>query len=122
MIADPGQGSAARRVILAAVAALVLWAGAAAAADLRLTIDSPPDGSIARDSPGTVTLRGHLRVGEFTPPPSDVVLLIDASEDSAAPSGADLDGDGRVSPGQGLRILGGLGRVDRSRWGRGGRR
>jgi hypothetical protein len=47
-----------------------------------------------RAPPRTVTLRGHVRVGEFSPPPSDVVLLIDTSEDSAAPSGADLDGDG----------------------------
>lgn len=93
---------------LAAAAALVLWAGIAVAADLRLSIDTPTDGPVVRDASGRVTLRGHVRVGESRPAPSDIVLLIDASEDAAGPSGADVDGDGRVSPDQGLHL---------SRWG-----
>lgn len=105
MIRLRGRESAGRRVL---AAALVLWAGDAVGADLRLSIDTPAGATLVRDARGSVTLRGRVRLFELTPPASDIVLLIDASEDAAGPSGADVDGDGRASPGKGVGL---------SRWG-----
>src|SRR4029077_3691422 len=55
-----------------------------------------------------VTLEGQARVSEIAPHPTDVILLVDASEDSAGAAGTDVDGDGRVSPGRGLRFSHGI--------------
>jgi hypothetical protein len=76
---------------------------------VRLSVDRILPSAARVDGAGErVTIEGRARVSEVAPYPTDVILLIDASEDSAGVSGADVDGDGRVSRGRGLRFRRGL--------------
>jgi hypothetical protein len=70
------------------------WSSASAAG-LRLSIDAPTPGAVLASSDGRAFVTGRaLGVagvsGEF-----DVVVVIDTSYSTSAPSGADVDGDGR---------------------------
>ncbi len=59
----------------------------------------------AEDPPAPPPVASHPLQSEHSPgAPLDVVLLIDASEESATSSGADVNGDGRVDPGKGLHL------------------
>ncbi|MDP3940393.1 MAG: hypothetical protein Q8R92_19940, partial [Deltaproteobacteria bacterium] len=59
----------------------------------------------AEDPPATVPGVPHPLQSERSPgAPLDVVLLIDASEESATSSGADVNGDGKIDAGKGLHL------------------
>lgn len=81
-------------------AAVALWIAAPAAAadrsDLLLTIDTPASGSVVGDAQGLTLLSGKALAlhGDFQT--FDIMFVIDTSHSTAAPSGADIDGDGKV--------------------------
>jgi Mg-chelatase subunit ChlD len=95
----PWEGRA--RVRKAAVAALLLLAATsgpiaradqvAEARNVELEIEYPPDGLVLGPSEC-----GLFVAGRAGPPKLDVVIVIDTSASTAAPSGADIDGDGQV--------------------------
>jgi len=95
----PWEGRA--RVRKAAVAALLLLAATsgpiaradqvAEARNVELEIEYPPDGLVLGPSEC-----GLFVAGRAGPPKLDVVIVIDTSVSTAAPSGADVDGDRRV--------------------------
>jgi hypothetical protein len=58
---------------------------------VSLEIEYPPDGLVV--GPGGC---GLLVAGRAGPPELDVVIVLDTSVSTAAPSGADVDGDGNV--------------------------
>ena len=103
----PWEGRA--RVRKAAVAALLLLAatsGPIAGADqvaearnVELEIEYPPDGLVLGPSEC-----GLFVAGRAGPPKLDVVIVIDTSVSTAAPSGADVDGDRRVGQSEFGRI------------------
>jgi Mg-chelatase subunit ChlD len=89
-----------------AVVAALLWLAAAAglvahaddspeAATFDLEIEYPADGLVLGPSQC-----GLFVAGRAGPPKLDVVIVIDTSVSTAAASGADVDGDGRVSRSQ----------------------
>lgn len=94
---------------------LVLAAPDARAGDddgqLRLTLEAPERGSVIATSEGRALVAGQAlavggRAGAF-----DVIVVIDTSKSTAAPSGADVDGDGRVGAEMGARKLPVLGKL-----------
>lgn len=91
-------------VLLAAALSAADRAAAAAAATpvvtsdarLELSIDSPEPGAVVGDPGGMAFIAGKAlaHFGEFQT--FDIVFVIDVSDSTAAPSGADIDGDGVV--------------------------
>jgi len=89
------------RTCAAAAAALLLLAGAAepsgradsvaGARNVQLEIEYPPDGLVLGPSEC-----GLFVAGRAGPRDLDVVIVIDTSVSTAAPSGADVDGDRRM--------------------------
>ena len=77
----------------------LLGAGPArgAAQKLTLQIDSPAPGMVAVDSSGMAFVSGlaYAHAGDL--PKFDIVFVLDVSGSTAAPSGADVDGDGKVT-------------------------
>ncbi len=93
---------------------LLCLAGTSQAADpsrLLLTIDSPKPNSVIGDAGGMAFLSGKAMAlfGDFQP--FDIMFVIDASESTDAPSGADIDGDGEIGHRRGAGFLGIFGRI-----------
>jgi len=78
---------------------------------LLLRIDSPQPDSVIGDPGGMAFLSGKALAlfGEFQP--FDIMFVIDASESTSAPSGADIDGDGEIGHRKGERFLSILGKI-----------
>ena len=96
----------------------LLWlfclAGTTQAAEpsrLMLTIDSPEADAVMGDPGGMAFLSGKAMAlfGDFQP--FDIMFVIDASESTDAPSGADIDGDGEIGHRRGEGFLGIFGRI-----------
>lgn len=70
-----------------------------------------PPGALADErppEPAPSTLPDGLR-GELSPGrPLDLILLVDASLDAATSTGTDVNGDGKVDPGKGIRLTKGV--------------
>ncbi len=115
-----------RRALVAAVALAALVASASARAadpatapkktadkppELVLEIDAPMAGSVIGDATGTAFVSGKALAlfGEYQT--FDIVFVIDTSDSTAAPSGADVDGDGTIGERRGEKFLSILGRV-----------
>ncbi len=93
---------------------LLCLTGPTQAADtsrLHLTIDSPEAGAVIGDPGGMAFLSGKAMAlfGDFQP--FDIMFVIDASESTDAPSGADIDGDGEIGHRRGEGLLGIFGRI-----------
>jgi hypothetical protein len=86
-------------------------AGREARARLELSIDTPEPGAVIGDPAGTVFLAGRAIAlyGEYQT--FDIILVIDTSESTSGPSGADIDGDGEIGQPRGGPWLSGLGRI-----------
>jgi hypothetical protein len=106
------------RHLLVPVLACLLAATASAAgkkgkAQLDLAIDSPEPGAVVGDPGGMVFLAGRAlaHYGEFQT--FDIMFVIDVSDSTSAPSGADIDGDGTVGKrrGEGIPVFGIFGRM-----------
>ncbi|MEE9282215.1 MAG: vWA domain-containing protein [Myxococcota bacterium] len=103
--------------VLPVLAASLLGVGVARAdidndqPDLTLSIASPENGAIIGDPGGMAFVSGKALAlyGEFQT--FDIVFVIDTSESTSAPSGADVDGDGHVGERRGGKYLGVFGKV-----------
>lgn len=98
----------------AALAALLLSVGGGASADsakLMLTIESPEPGAVIGDPGGMAFLSGKALAlfGDYQT--FDIAFVIDTSESTAAPSGADIDGDGKIGARAGASWLSIFGQV-----------
>lgn len=103
-----------RRLLRYGLLWLLCLAGPTQPADtsrLHLTIDSPEAGAVIGDPGGMAFLSGKAMAlyGDFQP--FDIMFVIDASESTAAPSGADIDGDGEIGHRRGEGFLGIFGRI-----------
>lgn len=82
-------------------------------ARLELSIDSPEPGAVVGDPGGFAFLAGKAlaHFGEFQT--FDILFVIDVSESTSAPSGADIDGDGKIGQRRGGQtpILGVFGKI-----------
>ena len=93
-----------RRAPWACLVALLLFAGPAAAESakngkkpkLTLEIAAPAQNAVIGDPGGTAFVAGRALAlyGEYQE--FDIVFVIDTSDSTAAPSGADVDGDGQI--------------------------
>lgn len=79
--------------------------------ELELEIDSPANGAVIGDPMGTAFVSGKAlaHYGEYQT--FDIVFVIDTSDSTAAPSGADVDGDGVIGERRGEKFLSILGRI-----------
>jgi von Willebrand factor type A domain len=79
--------------------------------ELRLSIDSPSNGAVIGDPTGMAFVAGQALAlyGEYQT--FDIIFVIDTSDSTAEPSGADIDGNGVVGEKRGAKFLGILGRV-----------
>jgi len=79
--------------------------------ELVLEIDSPTNGAVIGDSTGSAFISGKALAlfGQYQT--FDIVFVIDTSDSTAAPSGADVDGDGTIGERRGEKFLSILGRV-----------
>ncbi len=79
------------------VGLLVVGVALGAAQNLTLRIDTPAPGIVTVDSAGMAFVSGlaYAHAGDL--PKFDVVFVLDVSGSTAAASGADIDGDGRVT-------------------------
>ncbi len=105
-----------RRMLAALASVCALGAGVVAAdeaerPDLTLAITSPANGAVIGDPGGMTFVSGKALAlyGEFQT--FDIVFVIDTSESTSAPSGADVDGDGKVGVRRGGKFLGIFGKV-----------
>jgi len=64
------------------------------AAELRLSLETPREAQSIADSDGEAFVAGRALVVEPRAEQFDLVVVIDTSRSTAAPSGADVDGDG----------------------------
>lgn len=93
--------------------ALATSLAASAAGDsprLDLSIDSPEPGSVIGDPGGFAFMAGKAlaHFGEFQT--FDILFVLDVSESTAAPSGADIDGDGEIGHRRGESLFSIFGR------------
>jgi Mg-chelatase subunit ChlD len=96
---------------LACIVALAFPGRNAGADELRLLIDAPePDAQVA-DAEGRVFVSGRALARAGASAELDVVVVIDTSKSTAAPSGADVDGDGRIGAEMGARRIPIVGRL-----------
>lgn len=100
-----------RRAVSSALVLGLLVVSAPRAAEkprLDLTIETPQEQSVIGDPGGMAFVSGHAMAlfGEFQP--FDIVFVIDVSDSTRYPSGADIDGDGKVGHrrGSSLGLLG----------------
>ncbi|MEX2208293.1 MAG: VWA domain-containing protein [Myxococcota bacterium] len=79
--------------------------------ELLLEIDSPSNGAVIGDPMGSAFVSGKALAlfGEYQT--FDIVFVVDTSDSTAAPSGADIDGDGVIGERRGEKFLSILGRV-----------
>ncbi len=100
---------------LAALALLALGLSPAAASGdkprLLLTVDTPEPDSVVGDPSGMAFVSGQAMAlfGEMHT--FDIFFVIDASQSTAAPSGADIDGDGQIGHRRGQSFLSVLGKI-----------
>lgn len=80
-------------------------------ARLDLRIETPPSGAIVGDPGGMAFLAGKALAlfGEYQT--FDIVFVIDTSESTASPSGADIDGDGEIGRPRGGPLGGVFGKI-----------
>jgi hypothetical protein len=99
------------RIAIALTALLCAVSVRAGDARLDLTIDTPEAGSIIGDPGGTSFVAGKALAlfGKFQA--FDIAFVIDTSESTSAPSGADVDGDGEVGHRRGADWLTVFGKV-----------
>ena len=85
--------------------------GRKGAPKLDLTIDAPEAGSVVGDPGGLAFLAGRAlaHYGDFQT--FDIVFVIDVSDSTSAPSGADVDGDGVVGERRGGKIFSVFGKM-----------
>ena len=91
--------------------ALLVASDARSQGGLRITLEAPASEAVVATSEGRVFVTGRAlavadRQGQF-----DVIVVIDTSKSTAAPSGADVDGDGKVGVEMGARSLPFVGRL-----------
>jgi len=79
--------------------------------ELMLEIDSPSNGAVIGDPMGAAFVSGRALAlfGKYQT--FDIVFVIDTSDSTAAPSGADVDGNGVIGVRRGEKYLGILGRI-----------
>ncbi len=79
--------------------------------ELMLEIDSPTSGALIGDPMGSAFVSGKALAlfGEYQT--FDIIFVVDTSDSTAAPSGADIDGDGVIGERRGEKFLSILGRV-----------
>lgn len=79
--------------------------------ELRLSIDSPSNGAVIGDPTGMAFVSGQALAlyGEYQT--FDIVFVIDTSDSTAEPSGADIDGNGVIGEKRGAKYLSILGSV-----------
>lgn len=96
---------------LSVVLALGALPARADRSELDLRIDSPQPNTVIGDPAGMAFLAGKALAlfGELQT--FDIVFVIDTSESTAAPSGADIDGDGSIGHRRGEKWLTIFGRV-----------
>ena len=103
-------GSALRAGCLALVA-LAASARTQAAEELRLLVDTPrPEARIA-DAEGRAFVSGRALARGGPSGELDVIVVVDTSKSTAAPSGTDIDGDGRIGREMGARHIPLLGKL-----------
>ena len=78
---------------------------------LELTIDSPNDGAVVGDAGGMGFISGKAiaHYGEFQT--FDIMFVIDQSDSTSNPSGADIDGDGKIGQRSGEDALWFIGKI-----------
>lgn len=81
-------------LLFALLAALPVWSSAGAEG-LRLSIEAPTPGAVIATSQGNAFVTGRALALPEAGGAFDVVVVIDTSYSTSAPSGADVDGDGR---------------------------
>ena len=95
------------------VLALALLAAPVRAEELHLEleIDTPKAGAVVGDPGGMGFIAGRAMAhfGEFQP--FDIVFVVDVSESTSAPSGADIDHDGVIGQRRGGRFFGVFGQI-----------
>jgi hypothetical protein len=79
-------------------------------ARLELSLDTPSPGSVVGDKLGMAFVAGKAlaHYGEFQT--FDIMFVIDTSQSTDQPSGADIDGDGKIGQYRGEGTLGAFGR------------
>jgi len=79
--------------------------------ELMLEIDAPASGAVIGDPMGAAFVSGRALAlfGEYQT--FDLVFVIDTSDSTSAPSGADVDGDGVIGERRGAKFLSILARV-----------
>ncbi|MFI5317112.1 MAG: VWA domain-containing protein [Myxococcota bacterium] len=79
--------------------------------ELRLTLDAPTNGAVIGDPTGMAFVSGQALAlfGEYQT--FDIIFVIDTSDSTAEPSGADIDGNGVIGERRGAKYLGVLGRI-----------
>jgi hypothetical protein len=86
-------------------------AGSSKKSRLDLEIETPESGAVVGDPGGLAFVAGRALALYGEHQTFDIVFAIDTSESTAAPSGADIDGDGQVGRPRGGKWLGVLGKV-----------
>ena len=78
---------------------------------MELTIEVPEPGAVVGDPTGLAFISGKALAlyGEFQS--FDLMFVVDASDSTSAPSGADIDGDGKVGHRRGASFLSVLGKL-----------
>jgi len=81
------------------------------APELRLGIDTPANGAVIGDPAGMAFVAGNALAlyGEYQT--FDIIFVIDTSDSTAEPSGADIDGNGVIGEKRGAKYLSILGTV-----------
>lgn len=79
--------------------------------EILLEVETPTPGAVIGDPMGMAFVSGRALAlyGEYQT--FDIVFVVDTSDSTAAPSGADIDGDGTVGVRRGEKFLSILGRV-----------
>jgi hypothetical protein len=79
--------------------------------ELVLEVETPAQGSVIGDPTGMAFVSGRALAlyGEYQT--FDIIFVVDTSDSTSAPSGADVDGDGTIGVRRGEKFLSILGRV-----------
>jgi hypothetical protein len=79
--------------------------------ELMLEVETPTEGSVIGDPTGMAFVSGRALAlyGEYQT--FDIIFVVDTSDSTSAPSGADIDGDGTIGVRRGEKFLSILGRV-----------
>jgi hypothetical protein len=79
--------------------------------ELMLEVETPTPGTVVGDPSGLAFVAGRALAlyGEYQT--FDIVFVVDTSDSTSAPSGADIDGDGKIGVRRGEKFLSILGRV-----------